>query len=175
MSNSPQPDTVCSIRSTTDPKDGTAACLIEWGPVQALAKPPTVLATARDLAAAAAFAETDTALIGVLRGELQLDDSTLGFMMRDIRSRRPMPPAPSVLRVHAVVGAHTGLPYVHISRGSMKGSLSPDAAREMAVQWIEAAVAAQIDVRLRYVLGEWDHLTPADIDRLFSMLQGAQR
>ncbi|MFF9097586.1 hypothetical protein ACF1AX_31245 [Streptomyces sp. NPDC014802] len=175
MSTPPQPDTVCSIRSTTDPKDGTAACLMEWGPIEALVKPSAVLTTARDLAAAAAFAETDVALLSVLRDELQLDDSTLGFMMRDIRARRPIPPAPSVLRVHAVAGANTGLPYVHISRGSMKGELSPDEAREMAVQWTEAAVAAQIDVRLRYVLGEWGHLTAGDIDRLFTLLQGVQR
>ncbi|MFB7596912.1 hypothetical protein [Streptomyces sp. NPDC056160] len=166
---------VCSIRSTTNPDDGTAACHMRWGTVQALLSPQAVLATARDLTAAAAFAETDIALLSVLRGELHLDDATAGHLLLDVRARRPMPPTPGALRVHAVAGANTRLPYVHISRGSMKGQLSPDEAREMALHWTEAAVAAQIDVRLRYALGEWDHVAPDDINRLFTLLQKVQR
>ncbi|MGW0993509.1 hypothetical protein ACWD5V_09400 [Streptomyces sp. NPDC002523] len=166
---------VCYIRSTTDPEDGTAACLLEWGPIQALLTPDVVLTTARDLTAAAAHAETDIALIRVFRSGLTLDMTTIGHMVRDIRAERPAPTGKTALRIEAVAGAKTGRPYVHIARGSMKGQLSPDEARQMALHWIEAAVAAQIDVRLRYALGDWDHLTPADVDQLFTLLQKVQR
>lgn len=166
---------ICHIRSTTDPTDQTAACLLEWGTIQTLLKPPAVLATARDLTTAATHAETDIALLDVLRDKLKLDLPTAGHILRDVRDRRPMPPTPAALRIHAVAGANTGLPYVHISRGSMTGQLNPDEARQMAQHWTEAAIAAQIDVRLRYALGEWNHLTPADIEHLFEILQTVQR
>ena len=35
--------------------------------------------------------------------------------------------------------------------------------------------AAQIDVRLRYALGEWDRLNVVEIDRLFALIQDAGR
>ncbi|EPD63160.1 hypothetical protein [Streptomyces sp. HGB0020] len=75
----------------------------------------------------------------------------------------------------AAAGAKTGKPWVHIARGSMKGELDPDQARQMAAPWTEAAIAAQIDVRLRYALGELDQLTPDDIDAVFGRLQSLQR
>lgn len=165
----------CYIRSTTDPTDGTAACLITWGPVETLLTPEVTLNTARDLMAAAAAAETDIALIGWFREELKADLITTGQMVLDIRKRRPQPEGKTALRITAVAGARTGKPLLHIARGSMKGELSPDEARAMAQHWTEAAVAAQIDARLRYALGEWDHLTPADTEQLFGILAGLQR
>ncbi|MEW2636430.1 hypothetical protein AB0903_33540 [Streptomyces sp. NPDC048389] len=165
-------DHTASIRSTLD-DHGNAACLLAWGPVQALLAPDTVLITARDLMAAASFAETDVALIRVFRTELQLDMATIGHMVRDIRAERPTPTGKAALRISAIAGANTGLPYVHIARGSMKGELTPDEARQMAVHWTEAAVAAQIDVRLRYALGEWDRLDITEIDHLFALIQKA--
>lgn len=167
-------DRVCSIRSTLD-DDGRAACLIQWGPIEALLDPATVTATARDLMAAAIAAETDIALIGAFREEFKADDQMLGTVLTEVRARRPMPHSKVALRIEAVAGHRTGLPLVHIARGSMKGELSPGEARAMAVHWIEAAAAAQIDVRLRYALGEWDRLTPAEIERLFALMQGVQR
>lgn len=167
-------DRVCSIRSTLD-EHGKAACLIQWGPVEALLDPATVTATARDLMAAASSAETDIALVGAFREDLGADDQMLGVVLTKVRGRRPMSPTPVALRIEAVAGHRTGLPLVHIARGSMKGELSPDEARAMAVHWIEAAAAAQIDVRIRYALGEWDQLSTADIERLFTLMQGVQR
>lgn len=165
---------VCYIRSTTDDR-GRAACLMQWGPVEALLKPDAVLATARDLMAAASFAETDIALIRVFRSGLKLDMTTIGHMVRDIRAERPAPTGKSALRIEAVAGANTGLPYVHIARGSMSGQLSPDEARQMAVHWTETVTAARIDVRLRYALGEWDRLNAAEIEQLFTLVQKAGR
>ncbi|MFF8034896.1 hypothetical protein [Streptomyces sp. NPDC016626] len=163
------------IRSTTDPADGTAACLLTWGPVEALLTPTKTLATARDLMAAATYAESDVAFLDMCREQLRLDEETAGRMLLDVRGRRPAPPAPVALRIHAVAGYNARRPYVHISRGSMKGELTPDEARQMALHWTEAAVAAQIDVRLRYALGEWNHLTPDDVEHLFTLLQEMHR
>lgn len=165
----------CWIRSTLDPDTRKAACLLEWGPITALLTPQAVLDTARDLAAAAAHAETDIALLRFLREELRADDQTAGHLLLAVRKARPLPPRPAALRIETVAGAKTGRPYVHIARGSMLGRLDPDEARQMAQHWTEAAVAAQIDVRLRYALGEFDHLTEPQIDALFAKLQAVQR
>lgn len=163
------------IRSTIDPDTRKAACLLEWGTIQALLQLDVVLTTARDLMAAAAHAEADVAFLAWCRQTLKVDIRTAGHMVLDIRAGRPAPAGKTALRIEALAGIRTGLPLVHVSRGSQKGELSPDEARQMAQQWTEAAVAAQIDVRLRYALGEWDHLTPSDIDRLFELLQKADR
>lgn len=165
----------CFIESTVDPETGKAACLMRWGRITALLPPDEVLTTARDLMAAATAAETDIALIHAFRQELGLDPNTIGHMVLDVRRHRPAPTGKSALRISAVAGAKTCRPYVHIARGSQKGELTPDGAREMAMNWTQAAVASQLDVRLRYALGEWGHLSPADIERLFELAQKVQR
>ncbi|QQM44990.1 hypothetical protein [Streptomyces liliifuscus] len=167
-------DYTAYIRSTID-SNGKAACLLQWGQITQLLTPETVLTTARDLMAAAAAAETDIALVDSFRATLKADMDTIGLMVMDIRKRRPSPKGKPALRIAAVAGHRTHKPYVHIARGSMKHELDPDEAREMALHWTEAAIAAQIDVRLRYALGEWDHLDAAAIERLFTLLQGVQR
>ncbi|UAX56789.1 hypothetical protein K5X85_29110 [Streptomyces sp. A144] len=166
-------DRVCLIESTHD--QGKPACLVTWGTVRSIAAPAAVLGTARDLMAAAAGAETDVALIAGLREDLKLQDGGVGAVLEAVRARRTPPPTPSFLRVHTVAAARTNRPLVHIGRGSMKGALTPDEARAMAQQWTEAAVSAQMDVRIRYALGEWGALDPDDVDRFFTILQGLQR
>ncbi|MGW1035031.1 hypothetical protein ACWD4Z_22945 [Streptomyces antibioticus] len=166
------------IRSATHPDTGQAACLFDWGGGQALLTPETVLATARDLAAAAAAAETDVAFLRFLRQDLDIDDDRIrAHMLRHLRERRTATAqgSPGALRIAAVAGAKTGRPSIHIARGSMKGELTPDEARAMAGQWTEAAVAAQIDVRLRYTLTGHPALTRADVDQIFEQLQSLQR
>lgn len=158
------------IHSGTD-AGGKAVCLLTWGPVRAVLTPETVLVTARDLTAAAEAAEADIAIIGHFRETLGLDLNTAGRMVLDIRKRRPLRPGTPALRIAGVAGAKTGKPLVHIARGSMKGEMTPDEARDMALHWTQAAAAAQIDVRLRYALGEWDHLTPDGIERLFALVK----
>ena len=169
----PDDDTVY-VSSTLD-DNGKAAVLMKWGRIQAVLTPETVLTTARDLLAAASNAEADIALIKTCREVLQLDDGQLGLFLRDVRTRRPHTPGKTALRIEAVAGAKTGMPYVHIGRGSMKAALDPATAREMALHWVETAVAAHIDVRLRYALGEWDRLDVVEIEELFALMQKAQR
>ncbi|MEW2570473.1 hypothetical protein [Streptomyces sp. NPDC047070] len=162
------------IRSTLD-SDGRAACLLTWGTITKLLTPEAALTTARELTAAAAAAESDVATIESFRATLKADMRTIGLMVLDIRKRRPMPKGRPALRIASVAGVRTGKPLVHIALGSMKGELDPDEARTMALHWTQTAVAAQIDVRLRYALGEWDKLTPTDIERLFAIVQRSDR
>lgn len=164
------------IRSTLDPRTRTPACLLDWGQaVQALLTPETVLTTAHDLMAAATAAETDVAFLQWCRDTLKVDTLTAGHMLIDIRAARPAATGKPALRIQAVAGANTGLPLVHISRGSMKAELNPDEARQMAIDWTQVATAADIDARLRYALGEWDRLTPTDIEDLFRTMRSVQR
>ncbi|MBK3575118.1 hypothetical protein JHN63_15115 [Streptomyces sp. MBT65] len=165
------------IRSTIDPDTRKAACLLRWGPIEALITPENTLATARDLMAAAAHADTDIALLAWCRKQLKADPNTAGHMVLDIRALRTAPTGPghSALRIESVAGAKTGKPYVNIARGSMKAQLDPDEAREMAGHWIQVAVAAQIDVRLRYALGDQPGLTADDIEQIFERLLAVQR
>lgn len=169
----PADDTVY-VQSTLD-DDGKAAVHMRWGTIQALLTPDIVLTTARDLMAAASNAEADIALIRAFREDLKLNDQALRAMLESVRRRRPHMPGKAALRISAVAGAKTGLPYVHIARGSMKAELDPDTARTMAMHWTETAVAAQIDVRLRYALGEWDRLNVVEVEELFALIQKAQR
>lgn len=165
-----------SIRSVLDVRDRTPACLIDWCHAgQTLITPLAALVTARDLMAAAAGAETDIALIHSLREDLRADDDVVAGLLTAVRARRYVPPARAALRIHAVAGANTGKPWVHIARGSMKGELTPAEAREMAEHWIQVAVAAQLDARLRYVLGDYPQLTPTDVEGIFGKLLDAQR
>lgn len=162
-----------TISSGVDPETGKGVCNLAWGSIRKLLDPAVVLNTARDLQAAAVRAETDVALIHVLRDRMELDMSTTAAFLGDVRTQRPMLPGTSALRIEAVAGYHTGLPQVHIGRGSMKGALTPDEARTMALHWTETALAAQIDARLRYVLGEYPQLGASDVEDIFAGMRRA--
>jgi hypothetical protein len=106
-----------TIASGVDPETGKGVCNLAWGPIRRLLDPAVVLITARDLQAAAVRAETDVALIHVLRDRMELDMSTTAAFLGDVRTQRPMLPGKSALRIEAVAGYHTGLPQVqHRSR-----------------------------------------------------------
>lgn len=174
MTDQTDTDSIVYVSSTLD-DTGKAAVLMQWGPNQAVLTPVVTLTTARDLMAAACAAESDIALIRTCREVLHLDDNTLAHLLRDVRIRRPKPNGKTALRIEAVAGAKTSQPYVHIGRGSMKRQMDPDTAREMASHWIQAAVASHIDVRLRYVLGEWDKLNVVEIVELFMLIRQTGR
>lgn len=159
-----------NILSGVHPDTGAAVCVLDWGPIGVSLEPQLVLNTARDLHAAAAGAESDIAMIRVLQ-DMTGNIQATATIVREVRGHRPMTPGPSALRVEAVAGVGTGLPYVHIGRGSMKGSLSPDEARDMALHWTETAVAAYNDARLRYVLGDFPQLSNDDKDGIFAGLR----
>lgn len=157
------------IRSGVDPETGAGLCFLTWGKLRVKLDPQLVLNTARDLHAAAARAESDIALFRVLSA-VPIDTHIVAGVVRDVRNERGMLPGKSALRIEAIAGLHTGLPYVHAARGSQKHRMSPDEARAMALAWTETAVAAYSDSRLRYVLGEYPQLSPADVDGIFTGL-----
>lgn len=163
-----------NILSGVHPDTGAAICVLEWGPISVGLEPQLVLNTARDLHAAATGAESDIAMIRVLENRLGGNMQATAALVRDVRAERGLLAIVAgrpALRIEAVAGVATGLPYVHISRGSMKGSLSPDEAREMALHWTETAVAAHNDARLRYVLGDFPQLSNDDKDGIFAGLR----
>lgn len=164
---------VVHIASHVDKATGKPQCIVQWGKLAAVLDPEVVLRTARDLQAAAAHAETDIAFMTVMRERVGMDLHSTASLLADIRTARPMSTGEIALRIHAVAGTATGLPYVHIHRGSRSASLSPDMARGMAMDWTETAVAAYTDARLRYVLGEYPELTPTTIDTIFAGLRAA--
>lgn len=178
MSVAESPTDIVYIRSTLDPRTRTPACLVTWGlAVQTLITPEVAFTTARDLMAAAAHAEADVAFLRYCHDKLKVDLQTAGYMLRDIRASRPAPAGDSALRISALAGILTGTPraLVHIARGSAKGELTPDEAREMALHWTETAAAALVDARFRHALHAWDRgLTPADIEQLFGLVAEQQ-
>lgn len=159
------------IESAVHAVTGEPGCILRWGTIETALPPDVVQATARDLFAAATHAETDIALIRLMRDQVRMDLPAIGAMLRDVRLARPMPNAKVALRIQAVAGAGTDLPYVHIARGTQKGSFTPAEAREMAGHWIAASVAAQLDARLRRVLADLDQITNDDINAIFTSLR----
>lgn len=164
-----------TIESAVHGPTGRPGCIMRWGTRSTALEIDVVTETARDLYAAASYAETDLALVRLLRDQVRMEPGAIGALLRDVRAARPARAGKVALRVEAVVGATTDLPYVHIYRGSLEASLSPEAARTMADHWTAAAVAAQLDARLRYVLGEFHQLTTSDVDAVFTALRHTGR
>lgn len=166
-------DTTLHLQSGVHAQTGAGMVFLHWGTVHAMIDPALALETAADLHAAATRAETDIALIDVLTNRVGMDLRGTAMMLQDVREKRAMPSGKSALRVSAVAGAGTGKPYVHIARGSMKGSMTPDEARAEATNWAETATAARFDARLRYVLTDYPQLSAVDIDGIFTGLRHA--
>lgn len=164
-----------TIESAVHGPTGRPGCIMRWGTRSTALELDVVNATARELYAAASYAETDLGLMRLLRDDVRMELGAIGALLRDVRAARPTPEGKVALRVEYIVGANTDMPYVHIHRGSMEASLSPDAARLMADHWTAAAVAAGLDARLRYVLGEFDQLATADVDAIFTALRHTGR
>jgi hypothetical protein len=164
------------LNSSADPETGAPVCVVECTTggktIARIIEPETAMNTARELCAAAASAEVDIAMMKVLRS-LDAPDHVIGGLLRDIRQARPMPEGKVALRIAAVAGYHTMQPYVRIGLGSLNAELTPDGARQMAQHWTEAAAAAQIDARLRYVLGGIEALNGDDIEDVFYQVRRA--
>jgi hypothetical protein len=157
----PEPDDVdlenIWITSAADPTTGAPCCHVVWGEKSKLVPSERVVATARELHAAAAAAEDEVALLGSLR-LIGAEDQSLYAMLVDIRGRRAelrMPEGPKpIFRIGAFAGAKTGKPLVQIELGSQQLTISAEDARKTGSDWYTTAVASILDVRIRYVLGE---------------------
>lgn len=147
------------IESTMDSTTGRPMCFVHWGDKQKLVETERVIATARELFAAAAAAEADVALVEFLR-EADLPDRAVGVALmraREVRGKLRMPEGPKpVFRIGAIAGANTGLPLVSIGLGSREDTMDVQSTRSLASDWYETAIASILDVRIRYTLADHD-------------------
>jgi hypothetical protein len=136
------------VESTLNP-DGEPACGISWGPLQCYAPVPDVRETAIDLVTCAAFSEMMMELVraGIPPGTVSQFATSLlsGREKRHFGATTTMTlaPAGSSARKEALV---------LLKRGSLKGALSPDEAREMAMHWLAVAEATESDQLLAEAL-----------------------
>ncbi len=130
------------IQSTRGPDD-EPACEITWGPIQCYAPVGDVRETALDLVTCAAYAEMMMTLIT----EVGLPANVVSQFTSDLlsghgrtyfgaKTTMTMMPAGSSKRREALV---------LLSRGSMRGALSPHEARAMALRWLAVAEATESD------------------------------
>jgi hypothetical protein len=130
------------IESTRGPDD-EPACLITWGSLQFYAPVEDVRQTALDLITCAAYAEMMMTLI--VKAGLGADVvsqftsdllSGAGRSFFGAKTTVTLLPAGSSKRREALV---------LLSRGSMRGAVSPDEARAMALRWLAVAEATESD------------------------------
>lgn len=130
------------IQSTRGPDD-EPVCEITWGPLQYYAPVADVRETALDLMTAAAYAEMMMTL--VTRVNLSADVvsrfttellSGRGKRFFGAKTTLTLLPAGSTKRRKALV---------LLTRGSLKGEVSPEEARAMALRWLAVAEATESD------------------------------
>jgi hypothetical protein len=135
-------DEIIWIESTRDP-DGEPVCGLTWGPLQFYAPVEDVRQTALDLVTCAAYSEMMMTLIvkvGLGADVVSQFTSDLlsgaGRFFFGAKTTITMLPAGSSKRREALV---------LLSRGSMRGAVSPDEARAMALRWLAVAEATESD------------------------------
>ena len=160
-------DETIRIESTRDP-DRERACLIEWGGLQCYASVADVRATALDLVTCAAYAEMMMKLVDVGLPAAQVSAfasdllSDAGRTSFGTATTLDLLPAGSSKRREALV---------LVSRGSMRGALSPYEARGMALQWMETAEATESDCLVATALTSALGATDEDAEALFAALR----
>lgn len=147
------------ITSAADPTTGAPACFVVWGEKEKLVSADRIIATCRELHAAAAAADDEVVLLSVLMAA-KLSREVLYAMLMDLRTRRVnlrlgmFEGAKPILRIGAFAGADTGKPLVSIELGSNKLIMTSEDARKTASDWYSTAVASILDVRIRHTLAE---------------------
>lgn len=130
------------VESTRGPDD-EPACLIRWGMLEYYAPVADVRETAVDLFTCAAYSE----LMMTLLVKLDLPPHVVSQMtteLLDDREKRYFGALTTITLIPAGSSKRKE-PLVLLKRGSMKGSVSPDEARAMALRWLEAAEATESD------------------------------
>lgn len=130
------------IESVRGPDD-EPVCLITWAALQWYAPVAGVRETALDLVTCAAYAEMMMTLVtraGVPAAAAAafLSDVLSGRAKLYFGSRETITLLPAG-------SSKTGEPAVLLNRGSQRGSVTPGAARSMALQWLEVAEGTESD------------------------------
>ena len=155
------------IQSTRDP-GREHMCQLDWGGLQWYAPVPDVRSTALDLVTCAAYAEMMMKLVGIGLPAAQVSAFTTDLLSGAGRTQfgtgttLDLLPAGSTKRREALV---------LVSRGSMRGAVSPGEARQMALHWMETAEATESDCLVataaRTALGTGED----DLEALFAALR----
>jgi hypothetical protein len=156
------------IQSTRGPDD-EPVCEITWGPLQCYATVADVRETAIDLVTCAAYAEMMMTL--VTRVGLSADVvSQFTTELLDDRDKRYFGTKTTMLLLPAG-STKRREPLVILNRGSMKGSVSPDEARAMALRWLAAAEATESDQLVSEALTATGTADEAAAEKLFGYLR----
>lgn len=129
------------IESTRGPDD-KPVCRLTWGPVACYPPVDAVRLTAIDLVSCAAYSEMMMKLVKLGLPPEQVSAFTTDLLSDGKRHRFGDPATVSLLPAGS---SRRREALVLLTRGSMKGSLSPDEARAMALRWLEAAEATESD------------------------------
>lgn len=158
------------IESARAMNGNTPSCIITWGPLQFISPVSAVRDTALDLMACAVYSEFMIELC--VRAQIppeivsRITTSLLGGRKKRFfgdKTNITLMPAGSSERQE---------PMVLIRRGSRKGYLTPDQARETALDWMEAAAVTESDTLLGQALGEFPDLVDLDAaDRIFERMR----
>jgi len=145
MAGSAADDDTLWIISTRDP-DGVPVCQLTWHGVDWYASVAEVRETAGDLMTCAAYAE----MMMTLLDRLDLDAGTVTAFMTDLlrgRKKRYFG-TPATITLMPAGSSARRVPVVLIKRGLTAGEtegVSPDKARQMAVDWLAVAEATESD------------------------------
>jgi hypothetical protein len=129
------------IESTRGPDD-KPVCHLTWGRVRCYPPVAAVRLTAIDLVTCAAYAEMMMKLVNLGLAAGQVSAFTTDLLRDSKRHRFGDPSTMSLLPAGSSKGREA---LVLLTRGTLKGALSPDEARAMALQWLEVAEAAESD------------------------------
>jgi hypothetical protein len=130
------------IESTRGPDD-EPCCLITWSKLQFYASVEDVRQTALDLVTCAAYSEMMMTLI--VKAGLGAD--VVSAFTSDLLSGagRSFFGAKTTLTLLPAGSSRRREALVLLSRGSMRGAVSPDEARAMALRWLAVAEATESD------------------------------
>lgn len=162
----PDTDTIWVI-STRGPDD-QPVCEINWGAKRYYAPVEDVRQTALDLVTCAAYAEMMMKLAG-----LGLPAKAVAAFTSDLLSDagRTMFGTPRTITLLPAGSTKRQEALVLLSRGSSEGMVSPDVARGMALQWLEAAEATESDQLVTEALRATRIAGSDEIAQLFGYLR----
>ncbi|MFB4285677.1 hypothetical protein ACBJ59_61195 [Nonomuraea sp. MTCD27] len=161
-------DAVITIVSGRDPRV-PASCLLSWQGHDWAAGVDRVRATAVDLVTAAAWAE----LMMLLVVKTRLPVATVSAMSGDLlgRSGRTELGNQATVMLTPLGSSATRTPLVLLRRGPLQGLLPTGEARQMGLDWLAAAEAAESDRAVTQALRVVGELPEPRIEALFDYLR----
>lgn len=156
------------IQSTRGP-DHEPVCQVTWGPVQYYAPIDDVRETALDLMTCAAYAEMMMTL--VLR--VRIPPEVVSKFTTDLlggREKRYFG-AKTTLTLMPAGSSKNREALVLLQRGSLRGAVSPDEARAMALRWLAVAEATESDQLVSEALRATGACDDAAQEKVFGYLR----